>query len=131
MWRMRKKSEGGAGAAAFVLSGGLASADKTVLADRFSVASTGEVSILTTTESTVIGEGALKVSGGASFAKNVYTAGRLFITNNTEAVAGTNGAIVVSGGISVAKTLTAANVIVSGTGTFSSTLDATSIALQA
>lgn len=116
----------GTGSGSLVISGGVPNLDKTSLVDRVSILSTGEVNVLSTVDSTSVGTGALRVMGGASFTKNIYTNGRIVINNTTEAAAGSNGALVVAGGIFASKGVMSSSLTVSGATTFTSAVDATS-----
>ena len=113
-WRIRRKDEGlGTGAASLVISGGVPSADKNALVDRWTIMSTGETILSNATDSNGVGSGSLQLAGGLSVVKAVYGSGKFYLTNTTESTT-TDGALIVSGGISVAKKVTAASLTVSG-----------------
>jgi len=121
-WRIRNTST-----SSLVLTGGVSNVDKNALANVLSIASSGIVTIHSTTESTAVGIGSVIISGGLSIAKNINTSGKIIITNTEDASnTGPAGSLLVSGGIFVQKSIITSNLSTFGSVTFSGTTDATS-----
>ncbi|MGI9142753.1 MAG: tail fiber domain-containing protein [Fluviibacter sp.] len=64
----------------------------------------GDLSILSTTQSSSYSTGCLQLSGGLSVSKLVY-ADSLKINNTTQSTAYTNGSVIIAGGVGIAKKL--------------------------